>query len=230
MTDSERVEPAAASEAFEGRRGSVLALPITRAVVPGGFPRCGRRVLRPMAALLSPPQAALMEHWSTETLANVERWSNRALVRERLRLFEELPRTHPQRCCWRRTCTHATSFVRSGSRWLVIGPEAVRRLLAERYERGSVMISSNLPFSKWGGYFQGRDDDGRSHRSSGALLRHPGTEHPELSRRASQESGQAFHGPAFQGSGTTPAFLKPALGISTSPASPLPTWTGQLTS
>jgi DNA replication protein DnaC len=32
--------------------------------------------------------------------------------------------------------------------------EVLFSLLAERYERGSVMISSNLPFSKWDGIFK----------------------------------------------------------------------------
>jgi len=32
--------------------------------------------------------------------------------------------------------------------------EVLFRLLAERYERGSVLISSNLPFSKWEGIFK----------------------------------------------------------------------------
>src|SRR5947209_17327834 len=32
--------------------------------------------------------------------------------------------------------------------------EVLFTLLAERYERGSVLISSNLPFSKWDGIFK----------------------------------------------------------------------------
>jgi DNA replication protein DnaC len=32
--------------------------------------------------------------------------------------------------------------------------EVVFTLLAERYERGSVLLTSNLPFSKWGGIFK----------------------------------------------------------------------------
>ncbi len=32
--------------------------------------------------------------------------------------------------------------------------EVLFTLLAERYERGSVFISSNLPFSKWEGIFK----------------------------------------------------------------------------
>jgi DNA replication protein DnaC len=32
--------------------------------------------------------------------------------------------------------------------------EVVFKLLAERYERGSVLLTSNLPFSKWEGIFK----------------------------------------------------------------------------
>jgi DNA replication protein DnaC len=32
--------------------------------------------------------------------------------------------------------------------------EVVFTLLAERYERGSVLLTSNLPFSKWEGIFK----------------------------------------------------------------------------
>ncbi len=37
--------------------------------------------------------------------------------------------------------------------------EVLFTLLAERYERGSVMITSNLPFSEMGDHFQRPDDD-----------------------------------------------------------------------
>lgn len=40
------------------------------------------------------------------------------------------------------------SFSRSGS-------ELLFRILADRYERGSTLITSNLPFSEWGTIFQG---------------------------------------------------------------------------
>ena len=59
--------------------------------------------------------------------------------------------------------------------------EVLFRLLAERYERGSVMLSSNLPFSGWEADLQGRDDDGGGDRPPGASLRDPGTERAELS-------------------------------------------------
>jgi streptomycin 6-kinase len=35
----------------------------------------------------------LTDHWSNETLANIEQWPDPGLVREGLRLFRELPRT-----------------------------------------------------------------------------------------------------------------------------------------
>ena len=42
--------------------------------------------------------------------------------------------------------------------------EVVFTLLAERYERGSVLMTSNLPFSKWEkAIFTRRDDDGGRH-------------------------------------------------------------------
>ena len=46
--------------------------------------------------------------------------------------------------------------------------EVVFTLLAERYERGSVLMTSNLPFSKWEAIFQRRHNDGGSHRPVGA--------------------------------------------------------------
>src|SRR6266851_5033730 len=39
------------------------------------------------------PLSAMTEYWSNETLGDVERWPDTGLVREGLRLFEELPRT-----------------------------------------------------------------------------------------------------------------------------------------
>jgi streptomycin 6-kinase len=50
--------------------------------------------------------STLMEFWSDETLA--DEWPNAGLVREGLRLFQELPGTAP-RCCWRRICTQEMS-------------------------------------------------------------------------------------------------------------------------
>jgi hypothetical protein len=39
------------------------------------------------------PLSMLLNHWSEETLADIERWPDTGLVREGLRLFQELPRT-----------------------------------------------------------------------------------------------------------------------------------------
>src|ERR1700719_4044106 len=40
-------------------------------------------------------RTSIMKHWSDETLADVEQWPDRGLVREGLRLFEELPHNAP---------------------------------------------------------------------------------------------------------------------------------------
>jgi hypothetical protein len=60
--------------------------------------------------------------------------------------------------------------------------EVVFTLLAERYERGSVLLTSNLPFSKWEGIFKEpnmvcgprfRSDDlsDQDHRSTSSFIR-----------------------------------------------------------
>jgi len=64
--------------------------------------------------------------------------------------------------------------------------EVLFTLLAERYERGSVLLTSNLPFSKWEGSSK-IDDHGGSHRQAGASLGHRGTEHPQLSNGGGEE-------------------------------------------
>ena len=65
--------------------------------------------------------------------------------------------------------------------------EVLFMLLAERYERGSVLLTSNLPFSGWESDLQGPDDDGGGDRSAGASQRDRGVEHPELPGRAGAE-------------------------------------------
>ena len=35
------------------------------------------------------------------------------------------------------------------------GVELLFRVFADRYERGSILVTSNLPFSEWGQVFQG---------------------------------------------------------------------------
>ncbi len=47
----------------------------------------------------------------------------------------------------------------SGRRW-----RCCFTLLAERYERGSVLLTSNLPFFQVGSDLQGPHDNGVSHR------------------------------------------------------------------
>lgn len=58
--------------------------------------------------------------------------------------------------------------------------EVLFTLLAERYERGSVLLTSNLPFFQMGGDLPRCDDHGRCDRSLSASLHNPGTQHPEL--------------------------------------------------
>jgi DNA replication protein DnaC len=67
--------------------------------------------------------------------------------------------------------------------------EVLFTLLAERYERGSVMITSNLPFSKWesilevGEHIQGSADNRGRDRPLGPSQRDPGVERAELPPR-----------------------------------------------
>jgi streptomycin 6-kinase len=67
--------------------------------------------------------SAMTEYWSNETLADVERWPDTGLVREGLRLFEELPRTAPTEVLLA-TDLHAGNVLRSEREpWLVIDPK-----------------------------------------------------------------------------------------------------------
>jgi len=69
------------------------------------------------------PLSMLMDHWSNETLANIERWPDPGLVREGLRLFKELPRTAPIEVLLA-TDLHAGNVLRSQREpWLVIDPK-----------------------------------------------------------------------------------------------------------
>ena len=67
--------------------------------------------------------------------------------------------------------------------------EVLFTLLAERYERGSVLISSNLPFSKWDGIFK---DPMKTASAFDRLVHHcvilDSTQYPQLSRGTSKES------------------------------------------
>ena len=86
------------------------------------------------------------------------------------------------------------AFLRKLSRWegLVIDDlgyvqqsreemEVLFTLLAERYERGSVLVTSNLAVLEMGADLQRPDDDGGGDRPTGASQRDRGTERAELS-------------------------------------------------
>jgi streptomycin 6-kinase len=65
----------------------------------------------------------MTDHWSNETLADVEQWSDAGLVREGLRLLHELPRTAPVAVLLA-TDLHAGNVLRSQrDPWLVIDPK-----------------------------------------------------------------------------------------------------------
>jgi streptomycin 6-kinase len=64
-----------------------------------------------------------MKHWTEETLADAEHWPDAGLVREGLRLFEELPRTAPTEVLLA-TDLHAGNILRAQREpWLVIDPK-----------------------------------------------------------------------------------------------------------
>jgi streptomycin 6-kinase len=83
-----------------------------------------RRLWRsPPAAHVFPPLAALMEHWSDETLSAAELWPDAGLVRAGLDLFKELPQTAPAQMLLA-TDLHAGNVLRSQREpWLVIDPK-----------------------------------------------------------------------------------------------------------
>lgn len=69
------------------------------------------------------PLAAMTAYWSEETLADAGRWPDAGLVREGLRLFEELPRTAPAEVLLA-TDLHAGNVLRAQREpWLVIDPK-----------------------------------------------------------------------------------------------------------
>jgi streptomycin 6-kinase len=69
------------------------------------------------------PLAALMDHWSNETLDDMDHWPDSGLVREGLRLFRELPRTAPTEALLA-TDLHAGNVLQSQREpWLVIDPK-----------------------------------------------------------------------------------------------------------
>jgi len=69
------------------------------------------------------PLSTLMEYWSNETLADVERWPDVGLVREGLRVFQELPYTASTDVLLA-TDLHAGNVLRAEREpWLVIDPK-----------------------------------------------------------------------------------------------------------
>jgi streptomycin 6-kinase len=69
------------------------------------------------------PLSALMKCWSDETLAQADQWTDAGLVREGLRLFEELPRTAPAEVLLA-TDLHAGNVLRAEREpWLAIDPK-----------------------------------------------------------------------------------------------------------
>ena len=69
------------------------------------------------------PLSAMTDHWSNETLTNIDQWPDTELVREGLRLLNELPRTAPVEVLLA-TDLHAGNALRSKREpWLVIDPK-----------------------------------------------------------------------------------------------------------
>lgn len=69
------------------------------------------------------PLAEMTAHWSQETLAEADRWPDPGLVREGLRLFEELARPAPHDVLLA-TDLHAGNVLRAERQpWLVIDPK-----------------------------------------------------------------------------------------------------------
>ena len=67
--------------------------------------------------------SVLVEYWAGETLADAERWPDRTLVSEGLRVFDELSRTASAEVLLA-TDLHAGNVLRSGREpWLVIDPK-----------------------------------------------------------------------------------------------------------
>ena len=70
------------------------------------------------------PLSVMTEYWSKETLRDAEHWPDTGLVREGLRLFQDLPRTAPTDVVLLATDLHAGNVLRSEREpWLVIDPK-----------------------------------------------------------------------------------------------------------
>jgi streptomycin 6-kinase len=69
------------------------------------------------------PLSDLMQHWSDQTRADIDRWPDERLVREGLSLFDELARSAPQDVLLA-TDLHAGNVLQSRREpWLVIDPK-----------------------------------------------------------------------------------------------------------
>lgn len=69
------------------------------------------------------PLTAMLQYWSNETLAAMDRWADQGLVREGLQLFQELPSTSPVDMLLA-TDLHAGNVLRAERQpWLVIDPK-----------------------------------------------------------------------------------------------------------
>ena len=80
-----------------------------------------RRLWRPAQTFR--PLSQMLEHWSAETLGAQSHWPDAALVREGLRLFEELPRT-ASTAVLLATDLHAGNVLRAQREpWLAIDPK-----------------------------------------------------------------------------------------------------------
>ncbi|MDQ3637990.1 MAG: aminoglycoside phosphotransferase family protein [Actinomycetota bacterium] len=83
-----------------------------------------RRLWRsPLAPHPFRPLSAMVAYWGEETLAEAEQWPDAGIVREGLRLFEELPRSAPTEVLLA-TDLHAGNVLRAQREpWLVIDPK-----------------------------------------------------------------------------------------------------------
>jgi streptomycin 6-kinase len=98
----------------------VLPEPEQDVVIAGLLRRLWRTPSAPHAFR---PLSALMDFWSEETLADAAHWPDEGLVREGLRLFQQLPRTSPAEVLLA-TDLHAGNVLRSQREpWLVIDPK-----------------------------------------------------------------------------------------------------------
>lgn len=108
----ERCEPGTALRELEEREQDL--------VIAGLLRRLWRK---PMSPDPFRPLSTLTAHWSGETLAHEQDWRDAGLVREGLRLFEELPRSAPDDVLLA-TDLHAGNVLRAQREpWLVIDPK-----------------------------------------------------------------------------------------------------------